>query len=347
MNIKEVAKLAGVSVASVSRAFQIPPSPLISVRQRERILKICEELHYYPDINSRRMNCKRSNCITLLSRHISCEQTIGTSMRHFDHNFASITMGIQRVLADCGKSLQLMPVTDEFLRERRHLTMVRSKMTDGILFWGALQNETCVMELLNEDIPMLLLTTSVSGVSCPQVTADEYEGMRQVVRCVLKKGHRCIAILPSPEVGSSGEKRARAVRDELDAAGVTPCYIAPEAGFDYQCGWRMGRKILQEAPGVTCVIAPNDMAAWGCIAAFRKKGVRVPEDISITGADGIFTPDTMRLTSFYLPSYEIGETGAGQLVQWIESGIQPKLPEVLPTPLITGNSVCDLRDHHL
>lgn len=344
MNIKDVAKLAGVSVASVSRAFQNPPSPLISASQRERILKICEELHYYPDINSSRMNRKRSNCITLLSRHISCEQTIGTAMRHYDHNFASITMGVQRVLADCGKSLQLISITDEFLQQRGHLTMVRSKMTDGILFWGPLKNEECVMELLEEHIPMLLLTTSVAGTTCPQVIADEYDGMSRVVRCVLEKGHRQIAVIPPPEVGSSGEQRAKAIKNTLHAAGITPCYIAPESGFDYQCGWRMGKKILKEAPGITCVIAPNDMVAWGCVAALRENGVRVPEDISITGADGIFTPDTMRLTSFYLPSYEIGENGAKQLVRWIETGVSPEKQELLPAPLITGNSVCDLRN---
>ena len=313
MNIKEVAKLAGVSVASVSRAFQNPPSPSVSPKQRERILRICEELRYYPDIHSRRMSRKCSNTITLLSRHINCNGQLTEGDLHFDYNFAAITMGVQHVLCRCGKSLQLVQLTDEFLRERQHLTMVRSKMTDGILFWGALQDDTCIQELLNEKIPLVLLTTVVNHCDCPRVVADEYGGMKLVVEAALEAGHRRFAFLP------------------------------PLTGFDFRYGREMGRKFLTDGTEATCIITPNDMAAWGCINAFEEAGLKVPADISVIGADGLRFPCPLYLDSFYLPSYEIGVEGTEMLIAMIEDR-QVEHHRVLPVSRIAGNSIRNLAD---
>lgn len=338
MNIKEVAKLAGVSVASVSRAFRNPPSPSVSPKQRERILRICEELHYYPDVHSQRMSRKCSNNITLLSRRINCDGKISGGDLHFDYNFAAITMGIQQVLSQCGKSLQLVYLTDRFLRERQHLTMVRSKMTDGILFWGALRDDTCIQELIDEKIPLVLLTTGVENCDCPKVVADEYGGMKLVVETVIEAGHRRIAVLPPATMGSSGAERERAIRETLRSHGIEPAWIAPAGGFDYRYGQEMGRELLSSGIGVTCVIASNDMVAWGCINVLLEAGFRVPEDISVTGADGLRFPCPLCLTSFYLPSYEIGMEGAEMLTALIGGG-KAERNRILPVSGITGNSI--------
>lgn len=343
MNIKEVAKLAGVSVASVSRAFQNPPSPSVSPKQRERILRICEELRYYPDIHSRRMSRKCSNTITLLSRHINCNGQLTEGDLHFDYNFAAITMGVQHVLCRCGKSLQLVQLTDEFLRERQHLTMVRSKMTDGILFWGALQDDTCIQELLNEKIPLVLLTTVVNHCDCPRVVADEYGGMKLVVEAALEAGHRRFAFLPPLTMGSSGAERKRAVLDTLRDHGLKPVWTAPEDGFDFRYGREMGRKFLTDGTEATCIITPNDMAAWGCINAFEEAGLKVPADISVIGADGLRFPCPLYLDSFYLPSYEIGVEGTEMLIAMIEDR-QVEHHRVLPVSRIAGNSIRNLAD---
>ena len=346
MNIKEVAKLAGVSVASVSRAFQNPPSPSVSPKQRERILRICEELRYYPDIHSRRMSRKRSNTITLLSRHIDYTGRLAEGELHFDYNFAAITMGVQHVLCRCGKSLQLVQVTDEFLRERQHLTMVRSKMTDGILFWGALRDDPCIQELLDEKIPLVLLTTVVNNCDCHRVVADEYDGMKQVVEAAFLAGHRRFAFLPPMTMGSSGAERKRAVLDVLHTHGLEPVWIAPEEGFDFHYGREMGRKFLAGGRPATCVITPNDMAAWGCINAFEEAGLKVPGDLSVTGADGLRFPCPLYLDSFYLPSYEIGVEGT-EMLSAIIDGREVERARVLPVSRITGNSIRNLAQSSL
>lgn len=343
MNIKEVAKLAGVSVASISRAFQDPPSPSVSPRQRERILRICEELRYYPDIHSRRMSRKRSNTITLLSRHINCNGQMMEGDLHFDYNFAAITMGVQHVLCRCRKSLQLVQITDEFLRERQHLTMVRSKMTDGILFWGAFQDDLCIQELLDEKIPLVLLTTVVNNCDCPRVVADEYGGMKLVVEAALKAGHRRFAFLPPVTLGSSGSERKNAVLDALHSYGVEPVWTAPEDGFDFPYGREMGRKFLESGIEATCVITPNDMAAWGCINVFEEAGLKVPADISVTGADGLRFPCPLYLDSFYLPSYEIGVEGTEMLTAMIDDR-EVERQRVLPVSRIIGNSIRNLTE---
>ena len=338
MNIKEVAKVAGVSVASISRAFQNPPSPSVSPRQRERILRICEELHYYPDIHSRRMSRKRANTVTLLSRYGGSGGRGPAGDLHFDYNFAAITMGIQYELGRCGKSLQLVQLTDRFLEERQHLIMVRSKMTDGVLFWGALSDDACVRELMEEKIPLVLLTTGVNGSNCPKAAADEYGGMKLVVEAALKAGHRRFAFLPPLTGGSSGAERERAVRETLSENGLTPVWTAPAGGFEYSYGVEMGRKFLADKPPASCIIASNDMAAWGCIHTLTAAGIRIPDDLSVTGADGLPFSGLYSLTSFYLPSYEIGIEGTKMLISMMDDGVKPP-SSVIPVSFIQGNSI--------
>ncbi|MEI2999747.1 MAG: LacI family DNA-binding transcriptional regulator [Victivallis sp.] len=341
MNIKEVAELAGVSVASISRAFQDPPSPYISKKQRERILKICEELQYYPDIHSQRLNAKRSNTIAFLSRHVAEMEVYGAGGRRmFDYNFGSVIMGAQVALAGYGKSLQLILVDDAYLAERRHLKMVRSRMVDGILIWGAVESDSYVTELLREKIPVVLLTTDgvPGGAGCGSVVADEYAGMSMLIQAALDAGHRRIAVLEPGRSGSAGAARMRAVTDTLGRAGIAPVWISPENGFNYEFGRRMTAELLKSKVPATCVVASNDMAAWGCISELRNAGLRVPEDMSVVGADGIPVPGDSVVDSFHLPAYEIGLEGARTLCRGLEGEPGPRRL-ILPVARVFGNTI--------
>lgn len=340
MNMKDIAKLAGVSIASVSRAFQDPPSPYISQKQRQRILDICEELHYYPAVHSKRMNKQCANTVALLSRATSDNHDHDgvSDYFHFDFNFAAVTMGIQSMLYKQDKSLQMVLVTDDFIEERKHIQMVRSKMVDGMLIWGGLNTDTYIHELLAEGIPLVLLTTYPDNCECSKVTADEYGGMSRITEDIIKAGHSKIAVLPPYDLGSAGKERSRGIFETLKKHRIKPCWVAPESGFGFKYGKKMAGKMLEEISGVTCLVAPNDMAAWGCVEALNQAGYRVPDDISVTGADGLPFPSQPRLDSFYLPSYEIGATGA-QVLHDLVNGIASNHHQILPVSRIEGNSI--------
>ncbi len=339
MNIKEIAKLAGVSVASVSRAFNDGGSPSkLSEKQRRHILSICEKYHYCPDIHSQRMNMRHSNCVALMSHYFVKPVELPHPAIPFDYNFASTMMGVQNILQDSDKSLQLVQITEEFIRKRNHISMLRSKMFDAVMIWGALYSDDFVREMLREKVPVLLLATELPDCPCSQIIADDYDGIRGIVRDVLAAGHRRIALIVPEEAAYSGLSRKRAMLETLAESGLEPVWCSDPIHFTYQEGYNAAQKILREAPDATCIIAPNDTAACGVIMALCDHHISIPEQISVTGGDGVAFFGQFKLDTFYLPAYEIGQTAARTALRLIE-GEELISRQILPVTRVYGNSI--------
>ena len=335
VNIRTIAEIAGVSIASVSRALQDPPSPKISAKQRENILEICRSLRYYPNEHTRRMFSRRSNTVALLFPPEITSS--GGRILGVDINFVSCMTNIQKILANNGYTLLLNEVNENYLKSETHLRMVRGNAVDGILIWGAVDDDRWIIELMKEDIPLLLLQTSPKNCSCPLVTSDDYSGMVQVVEKAVACGHRDFAFFLASETSTVGRKRNQAVRDTLEKHSAK--YREMGIGkFGYQYGRDTAKELLADPGNITCIIAPNDTAAWGAIDFLTENGLRIPEDISVTGADGVHFPGKIRVDSFNLPSEQIGITGAEMLMKMINGEDDP-VSVTLPITQVCGNTI--------
>ena len=337
VNIREVAKAAGTSVASVSRALQDTPSPNLSKSQRAHILKVCEKLQYYPNEHTRRMFSQKANTVALYfpTFNITNDDFDGHIL---DANFGACMQGIQKTLAENSIQLLLSEVNEDFINSKRHLKMIRGKMVDGILIWGVTKQDQYVQDLLTENIPFIMLQNEKSDCKCMKILADDYAGMFSVIKQVVESGHKKIAIAAPMDSSSAGVERLRGANDALARYGIKPAYITKQRGFGHSFGVQAAQEIFNNCPEATCIIASNDMAAWGCIEVAKKKGLRVPEDISITGADGLKIPGDTVISSFVSPSYEIGIQGAEYLLKLI-SGKKIKERICLPTTSIPGNTI--------
>lgn len=336
-NIREVAKVAGVSVASVSRALKQAPSPYLSSQQREHILQICEKMRYVPNAHTLRMFSNQANTVAILFP--TSEMVSSDRGRHLmDPNLGSCLCGAQSILAEKGVGLLLTEMTPKFIGERQYLTMWRSKSIDGVFIWGALDSDDFIDEILNEKIPTVMLQTAPEHLKCSKVVADDYAGMRSVTTRLLQCGHRKFALALPPLLSSTGRNRCRGILDTLVAAGVKSVYEVGSRGYGYCFGLEAGKEILEQSAGATAVIASNDSAAWGCIDTFRKAGLAVPSDVSVTGADGLLTPGTLEMSSFFSPSYDIGRHGAELLLSQIADGAAPG-ELCLPVAPIAGNTI--------
>ena len=132
------------------------------------------------------------------------------------------------------------------------------------------------------------------------------------------------------------------ILETLAENGIRPEYVTLQAGYGYQFGRRAACEILEHAPGVTCIMNSNDMAAFGCIDELLLRGLSVPGDLSVTGADGLKLPGRgIRIDSFFSPAFEIGKRGAEELFNQI-SGNTVLQSICLPVTPVEGETIRDL-----
>lgn len=335
-NIRDIAKKAGVSVASVSRALQNPPSNKVSPKLREKILSICDEMRYYPNMHTVRMFSKRSNTIALFvppeCMHVNFPS--GT----IDFNLAAAIGGVEYQLAKHSVYLTIASVTDEFLSKKEYLKFCRSKMVDGIIIWGWTEQDSYLHELAEEDIPLVMIQSCNPGVPLIHVNGHDYEGMRQIVEYIAKMGHKDIAYISPLETSLAGQNRTSGFLDTAKHLKLNYS-ISTAVGFAFEDGVRAANDILNNESRPTCIVAANDLVALGCIDAAKKMGINVPSELSVTGADGLNFPGSQPLTTYISPSFEIGSEGASLMMQAIDSKEYKPCKKDIPINFIEGSTV--------
>lgn len=339
-NIRDVARLAGVSVASVSRALRNESGNGVSVELRKRILDICEKAHYYPNVHTVRMFSRKANTVAFLfPARMKNEETYESGV--MDPNMAAAIAGVEEELSLDSIYTTLASTSDAFAKNKEYLKLIRGKMVDGIILWGWSQNETYIEDLIDEKVPLVMIQCG-GDFNVAQVTAQEYEGMKELVKYVTDLGHCNISIASPPQTSSTGRERLSGIIDGLKDAGLVPAFVSSQGGYGVEFGYGAGLEILKNAPKTTCIISSNDYAALGVIKAAKQKGLSVPEQLSVAGADGVKIPGVMELTTYFSSSYQIGAEGAKILKKIIRSPRRKPVKLRLPVKLIKGETTKEL-----
>ncbi len=338
VNIREIAKKAGVSVASVSRALQTPPSDKISPALKKKILTICEELQYSPNMHTVRMFSKRANTIAFIYPSYEYMHDV-FDKGQMDPGLGACISGAEEYFSAKSIYLTLTSTTNKFIKEKEYLKIIRSKMVDGILLWGWSEKDKFLYELLEEKIPLVMIQTEAPDANITKVVADDYQGMKGIVENIIAHGHRKIAVVPGRQSSSAGVQRLCGVLDTLEKFKIKPCYISSQQGFGFEHGYLAGKELLSKQTGISCIIAPSDTTALGIIEAASEQGIKIPDDISITGADGIKLGRYAKLTTYISPSFDIGHKGAELLLKKIETPDSSVEKIVYPVNIISGQSL--------
>ncbi len=177
MNIREIAKLAGVSVASVSRAINGKDSRKLAPQTRERILRICEEHRYAPNGHMLRMSARRAYTIAFLIPS-NDHQGQGLSVR-MDDNLSAAILGAEEELSLSSTFLNLAVLSDKFLAAKTHLESYRNKTVDGMLVWGWSGGDY-LQELVEEGVPTVLLQGEAEGIPVSSECPEDRHGMRML-----------------------------------------------------------------------------------------------------------------------------------------------------------------------
>ncbi len=321
--IYDVAKLSGVSIATISRAFSNPEQVRESTRRK--VYETAEALHYYPNAIARAMARQRTDKIAFLI----CKKDATI----LDEFYARICESIMH--RTNSSDYQLLISTETDWRQTS-----QSKQIDGVILGGNAGMET-ILELQSQKAAVVLVNNQILGLDLPCVVSDEVGGMRQVVDSLYQKGHRRIAMIAgrfSPYI--LGER----YNAFLQVMGEYGLQVAPtdikmcDPAIDAATPAAM--ELLDRADRPTAVIGANDIIATGTYKAASRLGLRIPEDLAVIGLDDsticpMLEPE---LTSVHIDCHEMGNLAVERLKSLLNGESEFPRTTVVPAALCVRGS---------
>lgn len=263
--IKDVAKLAGVSVSTVSNVLNNKKN--VGDETRRRVMGICEELSYYP--NAAGKNLKNGDTKTILF-----------NFSDFDRSFyLSIINGISDYAVDNGYDLMICT-------RKSCERFMRNGMTSGCIILDMRMKTEFIEEVASEKYPVVFLDRIVDHPYIKSIVVNNYAPMVELVQGLVDRGYKRFSFIGGPEATDDNKERYRAFIDVLNENGL------PFSGKNYHSGdfrqktGYMAAKIMvlsDELP--ECIVCANDNMAIGAMQALHEAGLRVPEDVAVTGFD--------------------------------------------------------------
>jgi LacI family transcriptional regulator len=338
-SIAEVAKRAGVSVASASRVLSSSTYP-VSTETREKVLKAARELNYVPNSLARGLRMQRSNLIAVL---------VGDNA---DPYFAEIVRGVEDVANEAGYLTIVCNSDRNPSKELHHLRVLQDYRVDGVIFAGGGLNESghpgqleqAVQSMVGRGASVITLTQHTLHV--PSIQPDNFGGARQMTARLIALGHRRIAFVTGPSNVVTANIRLQGYMAALAEAGLS---IDPglllAGNFDRESGEHAVSALIHMTPEQrpTAIFAANDETAIGVLSGLRQQGWRVPEEISVCGFGDIPITRVVvpTLTTVHMGLRELGRTGTHKLLTQLRNEQVPFL-EMLPTTIIERESTAPL-----
>lgn len=331
MTIKDIAKESGYGVSTVSRVLNNHPD--VSDEARRHILKVMKINHFIPNSNARRLKSSISNNIVILVK--------GNSNMFF----RSIGEKIQSLISKQMYNDIIRFIDEDGNEVLRAKQLVNDLNPRGLLFLGGtLRNFSDYFSSIS--IPCLLLTNGVKDLgfsNLSSVCTDDLSGAETAAGYLIEHGHRHIGIIGgSTDVSFTSALRGQGCLNALERAGISfdKSVQYKSCRYSFEKAYRCMSELLDGFPQITAVFAMSDIMAIGAIRAIRDRGLRVPEDISVIGYDGI------ELSKFYNPKLTtivqdqelLTRRGVEILIDSIESRT-PARHEVIPFHLAAGESV--------
>jgi len=320
----DVAKLAGVSLQTVSRV--INDSPHVRADTRERVQDAMRKLEYRPNPVARALVTGRSRTLGV----VSFDTTL--------YGPASTLFGIERAAHEADYFVSIVSLRS--LTRSSVISAVerlRDQGVDGILVIAPQDSATQALLHLPEDVPVVAAEAGPDE-SVPLVAVDQVAGAQLATAHLLELGHSAVWHISGPVDWLEAQDRMNGWRATLDAAGA-PAPPVLIGDWSARSGHALGRELAAN-PDVTAVFVANDQMALGLLRALHEAGRRIPGDISVVGFDDIpeaefFTPP---LTTVRQNFNEMGRRSLLLLLEQIESGVREARRETVPPELIVRAS---------
>ena len=298
VTLDKVAREAGVSSSTVSRI--INGTANVSAAKRENVLRIMSELNYHPNVLARGLASGRTMGVGVLTQDIS-SPFYGSTLR-----------GIEAALQGTGYHPIFISGHWHLQEELEAIDFLLSRRVDGVIVLGGGVPDTRLQEVAQR-LPVVVLGRNIPGLEDQCLRLDNFDGAYQATRHLIELGHRNIAHVAGEPSHRDAQDRIEGYRAALESAGLSynPELIQP-GDFHEAAGFLAATRLVESRTLFSAIFAANDQMAYGVRLALHRKGLRVPEDVSLIGFDDL--PGSMYttppLTTVQQPVEDMGRAAA-------------------------------------
>lgn len=318
ITIRDVAKLAQVSIATASRVLNNTDYP-VSEQTRQKVKNAAEDLKYTPSAFAQ--SFRQDVC-----------QDIGLIIPNLSNPFYLQTMlGIDDVLSNKNYSMILCNTMRNPEREQFCLDQLYEKNIKGVILSSMNESGESVRKYIKKGMKFVLLDQMLNETECPSIIFDFQAGARMAVEYLINQGHKKIAFATAPMTRWSRIETYKGYQSTLASFDISfhdsliyevgDVYDRPDSDLELHIGQKIGNAFMKDGCPASAILCINDMIAIGIIQTLVKNGIRVPEDVSVIGFDDIpfanvFMP---ALTTVHYPAMECGRLAALMLIDILSS----------------------------
>lgn len=320
VTIYDVAKVAKVSVSTVSRVFN--DSSLVNEKTRKKVKKVMDDMNYIPNALARSLVSKSCRTVGLIVSDVT------------NPFFTDIIGGIESILNDEGFVVLVCDTRYSIERENHYISHMMERSVDGIIVFSVCEENALIMNKASKILPVVSVQSTFKEFD--SVNTQDSEGAYSAIDYLIKLGHRKIAFFVYEGNNSTIRGRMKGyVKAHADnGIPVNKEYIITSS-FKPNCGFYMANEMLKKHSNITAIFAYNDKIALDASIAFQSKGLKIPDNISIVGYDdiGIASLVQPKLTTVAQPHEEIGKTAAELLLKRIRDKNQRIIPRTILLPV--------------
>ena len=315
MTIADIAKMAGVSNAAVSRYFN---GGYISEEKKEAIRKAVEETGYRPSLQAQMLRTKKSKMVGVIIPKIA------------SYSIASIVEGIMDVLNEHDYQMLLANTANDYNRELEYLEVFKEKQVDGVIILASVLTATHKKLLKEMKVPVVVLGQKLTGIR--SVYHDDYHCMYDMTKLFIEKGCKKIGLITVTQRDKAvGAERNRGVSDAVAdlGKGEVVCYRAI-GEFTVDSGYDKAKELIENNGQLDGLLCTTDNQAIGAMQYLKEKGIKIPEDMLLAGhGNARFTDATTPSITTIQYSYKESGMVAGNMLVDLLDGKDVPMQEVL------------------
>ena len=308
VSMKDIAQRCGVSVATVSKALNDQPD--IGAETREKIHKVAAEMGYVTNSAARALKANRTFNIGIL---FVDEQNSGLAHEYFSSMLESLKVEVE------SRGYDVTFINRNVGQSRSYLQHCQYRGVDGVVIACVDFSDPQVLELVNSNLPVVTIDHVFNNRM--SVVSDNVQGMEALVRFAYINGHRKLAYIHGERTAVT-ENRLTGFYRACEALGIRidDTLVRGSRYHDAETCEKVTRELLSGPDRPTCIFFPDDYSYVGGLNAIREKGLRIPQDISVMGYDGVQLADIVspRLTTYCQDTRAMGKAAARGIIDLIE-----------------------------